>query len=121
MVKLAEKMARIAFVDGAASDLVGLAELLAPECETVVIARGRDPLEAIAERLAGRDDLASIHVFSHGAPGALRFGTHDIDAGHLPHYADTLAAIGATGADLLLYGCRTGAGEAGRDFVARLA
>ncbi|MWD29653.1 DUF4347 domain-containing protein [Aquicoccus sp. SCR17] len=121
MVKLAEKMARIAFVDGAASDLVGLAELLAPECETVVIARGRDPLEAIAERLAGRDDLASIHVFSHGAPGALRFGTHDIDAGHLPHYADTLAAIGAAGADLLLYGCRTGAGEAGRDFVARLA
>ncbi|MBE9640255.1 DUF4347 domain-containing protein [Salipiger mangrovisoli] len=114
---------QIAFIDSGASDLDIISNILKNKCEVVQIGETSDPLQAMADALSTRAPVDTVHVITHGTPGALVFGGRVFDIAVLDHYADTLAALGGAlgGGDILLYGCRTGAGETGRAFVARLA
>jgi hypothetical protein len=114
----------VVFISSAVDDVQTLLAGLRPGIEAVVLDGTRDGLAQIADHLAGRSDIASIHIVSHGLSGSVELGNLWLNSQNLPAHADTLARIGsalAADADLLLYGCNVGAGEAGTSFLAQLA
>ena len=96
-----------------------------PACvETVVLAGDRDPMAQMAAHLSGRQDLAALHIVSHGRAGELAFTGGTMDAAGLAARADALRSIGSSlvpGADILLYACEVGAVARGRAFIDQLS
>ncbi|QOY92914.1 DUF4347 domain-containing protein [Massilia sp. UMI-21] len=114
----------IAFVNGNLADLQTLIAGMRPDIEIILLDPAGDGLAQIARTLAGRADLDAIHLIGHGASGLLALGDLTLDAAYLKQHADVLADIGAALAedgDILLYGCDTGAGSAGAQFLQTLA
>ena len=112
------------FVDSRVQDDDRLLAGLGTNVRVVRLASGRDGIRQIAAALRGVQDLASIHILSHGAAGTLYLGDTVLDQGSLPAYQALLAQIGAAlkpGGDLLLYGCDVAAGATGRGFIDALA
>ncbi|MFA6810025.1 MAG: DUF4347 domain-containing protein, partial [Desulfoplanes sp.] len=92
--------------------------------EIHVLDESRDGLEQITEILAGREDVDSVHILSHGDSGTLRLGSSLVDQTDLQENEDLLdqwKASLAPGGDILLYGCNVAAGEMGSGFVDQLA
>ncbi|MEY2882060.1 MAG: hypothetical protein RLZZ15_4440 [Verrucomicrobiota bacterium] len=112
------------FIDAAVADPRAF-WLAAPAGATVVaIPADVDSWEFMAAEAARFHDLGAIHLVSHGAPGALVLNGHRTTAADLAPRAALLRRLGAAlskNGDILLYGCDTGAGDAGRLLVTRLA
>src|SRR5690242_20866465 len=72
-------------VAGDAAVLADLAERAASgtQLEVVVIDSGRDGLEQIDEALADREDIAALHIVSHGDDGILQLGSSILDSASL--------------------------------------
>ena len=72
-------------------------------------------------RIAGQIGVVgTVHIVSHGAPGRIRLGSQSIAteslltrAGELAKWKRSLSAS----AEILLYGCETGAGDAGNAYL----
>ncbi len=114
----------IAFIDRSVDTPEILLAGLRSGVEGHLLPHARDSLVAIAEMLEGRRGIEALHIIAHGAPGELRFGAGSLDVSTLARYAeelDTIAAALAPTAQVLLYGCRTGAGTEGRAFVRALS
>ncbi|MEG1971015.1 MAG: DUF4347 domain-containing protein, partial [Burkholderiaceae bacterium] len=120
----------LVFIDARVSDPAALLEGLVGQRggrEGLEFHRLRDDEEGLAQitqALAGRQDVAAIHVLAHGRPGALWLGAGEVDGATLRAQAAQLQSWRAAlsdDADLLVYGCELGAGMAGADFVATLA
>ena len=118
-------------VDTAVTGYEDLLAGLAPGTEYLLIDAAENGLQKLADYVAGRDDITSIHILSHGDQGEFSLGTVTLNSDNIDQYADLLAQIGASlteQGDLLLYGCRVaaeGEGDAnepsGAEFVARIA
>jgi large repetitive protein len=91
----------------------------------VLIDSSRDGIEQILITLAGKDNIDAIHIISHGTEGSFNLGTTQFDLSSVTgELAASLAAIGrhlSADADILLYGCDIGAGQAGQDLLNALA
>src|SRR5690606_13054326 len=88
--------------------------------EVVHLSPSGDALGQIADRLAGRRDVAALHILGHGEPGALLLAGERIDAVALAAGAEALAGIAAAlagNATVTLYGCSVAAGSAGIGFL----
>ena len=112
------------FIDGSIDNLEALCAGIDAGQQLVVLDPTRDGLSQIAGALQGFNDLAAIHIISHGAAGRLMLGSTSLDRAALSDHADRLAAIGSTlsaGGDLLLYGCDVAAGGVGQAFIELLA
>ena len=96
----------IAFVDAAAPDLDALVEVVGQTCEVVVLGTTADALAQMEEALSTRHDMDTVHVFAHGAPGAVWLGNTAMDEEVLARLGGRLRADGhglsATGR-LVLY------------------
>jgi hypothetical protein len=89
----------------------------------VVLDAARNGVEQITEALMGADNVTSLHIVSHGAPGALFLGNTQLSLGTLDEYASHVAAWSLALADeasILLYGCNVAAGDAGAEFIEAL-
>lgn len=114
---------QIAFADTAVADYQTLLNGLDPSVEVVLI-RGGDGLQQMADTLADRQGLDAVHVLSHGSAGQLRLGDSRLDAGSLAQHQASLATLGRAlteEGDLLLYGCEIASGAAGAALIADLA
>jgi hypothetical protein len=83
-----------------------------------------DGLAEMRAFLAGRADLAAVHLLSHGGPGGLDLGALWLSGDGLAGRAGDLAALGAAlapGGVLEVYGCEAAAGPKGAAFVGGLA
>jgi len=101
-----------------------LFEQASGDAEYVRLDAARAPLEQIAEHMDGRNGVRSVHLISHGAPGALQFAGGRIDGAALDSgsvYLSRIRAALADGADVRLYACRVAEGEEGRAFAGSLA
>ena len=81
---------------------------------------GRRGLEQIATHLAGRRGVTSLHILSHGEPGAILLAGERVDLPALVMRRVALAGIAdalAPDAEVLLYGCSVAAGPRGRGFL----
>ncbi|MDY0961659.1 Ig-like domain-containing protein [Massilia sp. CFBP9026] len=113
----------IVFIDDQVPDIEVLVRGFGADKEIVILDSGQDGLRQIADALAGRTGIDALHIISHGAEGRIALGSTTIDGANLPANGALLQAIGASlaeGADILLYGCKVGAG-AGQALVDQLA
>ncbi len=116
---------QVYFIDASVSGYEVLSHSLSEDSKVFVIENTSDAFIQIDRALASLSDPASsVHIYSHGRDGAILLGGQWIDEAALSQRSEILKSIGkslAQGADILLYGCTTGAAAAGRTFVSRLA
>nr|WP_287697176.1 VCBS domain-containing protein [Accumulibacter sp.] len=111
-------------MDTRLADYQKLAQQAAPGAEVILVDAAQDGLAAVSERLAADAPVASIQILSHGGPGQFVLGSRTLTADSLAGAADTLRAWAprlTADADILLYGCNVGAGDAGRALVDHVA
>ena len=92
--------------------------------EVIVLDSGGNGLQQITDSLSGRTGISAIHIFSHGFAGTLQLGRTRVAARELDSYSGQLATWSRSlnpGADILLYGCKVGAGPDGSSFISRMA
>ena len=114
----------IVFIDSNVPDLATLTTEIADTAEIVILDPAKDGLDQMASYLAGRHDLASIHILSHGEPGKLHLGSSVYDAASLKAFDAELGRIGTAlseSGDILIYGCDVGAGAGGAAFTEQFA
>lgn len=90
----------------------------------LVVDNQADGLAAISAALAELGHVDSIQIFSHGSAGQFTLGNSTIDAASLQRSSDVLAGWRAglnAGADIQLYGCDIGAGNAGQTLVREMS
>ncbi|MBA3596534.1 MAG: DUF4347 domain-containing protein [Methylibium sp.] len=107
----------IVFVDTRVENYGQLIEGIDADAEVVLLDRHRDGIEQIAAHLRGRTGIDAVHLIGEGNAAELHLGSAFVTQGALDgRYADLLAQIGqsfSSDADLLIYGCNFGQGEAG--------
>ena len=126
---VASRVELVLIDDRVANDDAVLADLAArtdsgTRLEVVVIDSRRDGLTQVDAALAGRENIAALHIVSHGDDGVLLLGDRPLDSAAIASRATELTAwqraLGAD-ADILLYGCDIGAGPGGLELVQTLA
>ncbi|MFK8110793.1 MAG: DUF4347 domain-containing protein [Rubripirellula sp.] len=114
---------QVIFIDGNVEDIESLVPAAA-EADIVLLQNGRDPIAQISEALAVRRDVGSIHLVSHGAAGEIELCDQAINESVVRANAQHIAAWSRalrSDADILIYGCRVGDGNAGETLVRSLA
>ena len=110
-------------VDPAVEDVSALLRDRRVGVELCELAPGGRALDQVADRLAGRRGIGSLHILCHGEPGALRLAGERVDLAVLdarPGALSTIAEALAADAEVVLYGCSVAQGPSGRMFVERL-
>ncbi|MEP1090049.1 MAG: tandem-95 repeat protein [Rhizobiaceae bacterium] len=117
----------VIFIDSDIEDREGLIASLEPGVSIHIIEAGSDGVQQFADILAeaGDDAYDAVHIFSHGAAGALQLGDSVLDAKTITSsHAEALHQIGealSDSGDILIYGCNFGAGELGQRTAGLLA
>lgn len=120
----------IIFIDASVPELAALQRDLAAQAdagrdiEVIVIRAQEDGLARITDTLAGRQDVAAVHLISHGDDGKVQLGQTVLDAQTLLQRASDIALWGSAFApdgDLLIYGCDVAASANGQALVQDLA
>jgi hypothetical protein len=122
--EVGQGLSGIAFIDSGLEDYQSLVAGIAPGIEVVVLESTQNGVEQISRVLAKRQRIGSIHIVSHGAPGAIYIGNSELSLETLNHYgnellswADWLTPL----AELLIYGCEVAKGDRGQAFILRLS
>jgi hypothetical protein len=125
-----ERRREIVFVDAAVEDAQPLIDAILAQrgaeaqVEVVQLDAHRDGLAQIQAVLGGERGVDAVHIVSHGDAGRLQLGSEVVDAVTLDAQGGSLAAWRnalTADADVLLWGCNVGEGEAGKRFIDRLA
>ena len=114
----------VAFVDSRVADYQTLIAGIGAGIEVRLIDGSQDGLAQLAAWAASNRDYDAIHILSHGSSGVLALGTTKLDLNALDARSDALGQLGNTltaNGDILLYGCNIADGEAGAQFLTRLA
>ncbi|MEH2063413.1 MAG: DUF4347 domain-containing protein, partial [Nostoc sp.] len=111
---------QILFLDACVSDAEILLQGTLPGIETIILSAQRDGVEQITEVLKQRQEVETVHIISHGAPGCLYLGNGQLSLDTLKNYASQLQACSRENLNLLLYGCNVAAGDAGEEFIHKL-
>lgn len=113
----------LAVIDTGVAGWEVLRDALPPAIGRILVAPEADGVAVLATALAGRRDIAAIHVLSHGFAGGFHLGAARVDraslAGDPAAWAGIGAGLVADGA-VLLYGCgvASGGGDAFLDDLA---
>lgn len=111
----------VAFIDRGIDDFQTIANAILPEVEVVLLSPQRDGIQQMLRVLADWQDVAAVHIFSHGSPGRLHLGSGQLNIDNLEHYAELPHWSHAfTDRDLLIYGCHVGQGKEGTAFLEKL-
>lgn len=88
--------------------------------ETIILSAQEDGVTQITELLKQRQNVETVHIVSHGAPGFLYLGNSELSLNTLKDYASQLQECSRENLNLLLYGCNVAAGDAGEEFLNKL-
>lgn len=114
----------IVFIDSAVEDLSALQRGVDSSSEFILMDADQDPIYQISRVLAGRRDVPSLHLVGHGDEGQIKLAGTVIDSELLSERQSEIRSWQQSlgdDADLLIYGCNTGGGDAGLRFVSLLA
>ncbi len=95
-----------------------------PDADVFVLDSARDGIDQISEIVAGRSGIDSLHIVSHGQPGAAVLGDLTLSDQNLDGYAGQIAAWQSSlspDADILLYGCELAGNTAGQSLLESLS
>jgi Domain of unknown function (DUF4347)/RTX calcium-binding nonapeptide repeat (4 copies) len=115
--------ATLIFIDPSVEDYQSLMQGAKAEAETILLDSG-DAIEQISQVLAGRRQVQSLQIISHGDEGKLLFRSSQLGADTLDRYAAQLRQWQRAltdDANILLYGCNVAIGEAGKAFVRQIS
>lgn len=109
-------------IDGRLAGAQALTDDATPGTTVRVVDPFEDGVAAVGQALAALEQVESVQILSHGAPGQLTLGNSLLTAGS----ADTSRTAGwaphlSHGADLLIYGCATADSDSGRALLDALA
>ena len=116
----------VIFVDEAVDDVDQLIADLESQREKgrqsdiVALDSDHDGIAQISAYLSQQQDVAAVHVISHGADGEVVLGNSRLNAATLDGYAEAIEGWQqalSSDADLLFYGCNLAAGDDGQDLV----
>ncbi|MEM7795757.1 MAG: DUF4347 domain-containing protein [Cyanobacteria bacterium P01_C01_bin.118] len=112
----------LAIFDSRVNDLPMLLAGLRPGITAHVLDPDRNGIEQINELIQHRP-TAAMTLVAHGAPGELQLGSGKLELSNLAHYAPQLRNwfSSTDGSQLILLACHVAAGDAGLEFVERLA
>ncbi|MEG4109865.1 DUF4347 domain-containing protein, partial [Microcoleus sp. S13_C5] len=113
----------LVFIDSNVEDYQTLISGVCPNAQVIILDKKRDGIEQITERLAIEQNIAAIHIISHGSPGAVQLGANTLNSSNIESFAPQLKQWRKAlipGADILLYGCNIAAGDKGHKFLAQL-
>ncbi|WP_197455210.1 DUF4347 domain-containing protein [Stieleria neptunia] len=119
-----QQTSQIVFIDSSVDQIDHLVGGLAKHHELVLLQPDRGGLEQITEVLATRRNVDSVHLLAHGQSGALQMGNQRVDSEMIRNYESEIRSWSralTAHADLLIYGCETGAGVRGLNLVQQLA
>ncbi|MBH0197632.1 MAG: DUF4347 domain-containing protein, partial [Nitrospira sp.] len=115
----------IVFVSSSVLEYQQLLDGISPNVEVIILDPARDGIEQMAEALAGRTGIDAIHLIGHGTEAEIQLGASSLTQSSIDtQYAEQLQQIGgslSTEADILIYGCNFGQGEAGQAAIQTLA
>lgn len=120
----------IVFVDTRTPDYQKLVDDIHAEAadgraiEVVLLDNATDGIKQITDVLASRNDIAAIHIVSHGSDGSIQLGGSTLDLQSLQSHEGEIAGWAnalSSDADLLIYGCDVAATAQGRAFVDALS
>nr|MDZ8048722.1 DUF4347 domain-containing protein [Nostoc sp. DedQUE02] len=111
---------QILFIDPFVSDAEILLKGTLRGVETIILSAQRDGIEQITKVLKQRQNVETVHIVSHGAPGCLYLGNSQLSLDTLKNYAPQLQGCSRENLNLLLYGCNVAAGDAGEEFLYKL-
>jgi Domain of unknown function (DUF4347) len=124
---------QIVFVDSQVKNCESLTESVNLDTEVIVLKGDRDGIEQITETLKTRENIAAVHILSHGAAASVQIGATELNLTNIETYRDRLEEWFALPAEtnsnsritakpeILLYGCNVAATAAGVAFVQRLS
>ncbi|MBD2737248.1 DUF4347 domain-containing protein [Nostoc paludosum FACHB-159] len=111
---------QILFLDTFVDDIEILLKGTFPGIETIILSAQEDGVKQITELLKQRQNVETVHIVSHGAPGCLYLGNSELSLNTLKDYASQLQECSRENLNLLLYGCNVAAGDAGEEFLNKL-
>ncbi len=80
----------------------------------------KNPFWQISKTIESISNVNSLHIFSHGGPGILKFSNGPISLDNIGKSKNYLTSIGnflSPGGDIHLYGCNVGQGQEGKAFL----
>ncbi|MDZ7790183.1 MAG: cadherin domain-containing protein [Xanthomonadales bacterium] len=110
----------IVFVDTRIDDWRSLVEGSKERTQVIRVDADNDGLSVLVEAMRKKEGIASVVVFSHGAPGMFRLGSENIDANAVENHAHAVESIRAAlspNADIVIAGCSVAQGDQGRRFI----
>ena len=128
-----ERKHQLLFVDSKVKDYQNLTETTNSDTEVIVLKGDRDGIEQITETLKKRENVAAVHILSHGATASVQIGATELNLSNIETYRNYLEEWFALPAEansnsqitakpeILLYGCNVAATEAGIAFVQKLS
>ena len=115
----------ILFVSASVLEYQHLLDGISPNVEVIVLDPARDGVEQMAEILADRTGIDAIHLIGDGTEAEMHLGASFLTQESIStRYAEQFQQIGrslSADADLLIYGCNFGRGEAGQAAIQTLA
>lgn len=114
----------LAVIDKQIADWQSIFATLPTDSDVVFIEQGEDGLAVLTEALAARNNLDSIHIFSHGQSGKVQLGSAWLDSQGLaenPLLTQAFSSAVSADGDILLYGCDVAQLDSGKAFVTELA
>ena len=115
----------IVFLSPSVRDYQQLLDGISPNIEVVIFDPARDGVEQMAEILAGRTGIDAVHLIGDGTEAEMHLGASFLTQESISTtYAHQFQQIGQSlsqNADLLIYGCNFGRGEAGQAAIETLA
>ena len=110
----------IVFIDARVPDQDRVAAGARAGVQVVIVGADEDGFSVIDRTLAGRTEIAAIHVVTHGSPGEFILGSAVVNAQTLALRQNEVAGWSASlaaHADLLLYGCDVAGTTTGRALI----
>ena len=113
----------VVFIENNVTDIDVLVNGIDSSKEVHILDSTQDGLHQIADILAGRTDINSVHIISHGVEGALNLGTLSLNSADIGEHTEDLQTIGKSltaDGDILLYGCNVSHGS-GNGLIEKIA
>ncbi|MDZ8136162.1 MAG: DUF4347 domain-containing protein, partial [Nostoc sp. DedQUE04] len=113
---------RLVIIDPKVENYETLVAGVLPNTSVVVLDNNRDGIEQINQVLASYQEVNSLHIVSHGAPGRVYLGSSQLSNETLNRYAEDVQSWSSllSSASVLLYGCNIASGEIGEAFLSKL-
>jgi ELWxxDGT repeat protein len=110
----------VLLIDAGVENYSSLLDGINSDLALFILNKKRNGIEQITRILKG-NNYQKVHIIAHGAPGCLYLGNSQLSLATIFNYRKQLQQwFSDSNSELLLYGCRVAAGDAGMEFLSKL-